>query len=160
VNEGPVDIATRGAQSPGRVSRASSAITVSPKRFERWLLAFGVVVLLLGDVWRVPHLLLSRHVVCGEHGELVHEHDVEALRAPQGVAPAAPKIVDGEPRAHAHEHCSVLATAARGSAVVSLPQAEPPLRTLEPERELTFVVPHAVNPRAVLSYAPKQSPPV
>jgi hypothetical protein len=141
-----------------RVPLAPSTSAV-PARLGRWLLALGVVALLLGDVWRVPHLLLSRHVVCGEHGELVHDHDGAAAPAPHGASSGAARAEPGTPRAHAHEHCSVLATGARGTAVVSLPQAEPAREAAAAEVNLSFAAFASASPLSVLSYAPKTSPP-
>jgi hypothetical protein len=121
--------------------------------------AFGVVALLLGDVWRLPHLLFSRHVVCREHGELVHEHEQASPNAPGELVIETAKAAAGDPASHGHEHCSSLATSARGVAVVLPPHGQLDPCTAEPGCELGSFVTQLARPRPVLVYAPKQGPP-
>jgi hypothetical protein len=121
------------------------------------LWALTAITLLLGDVWRVPHLLLSRHVVCGEHGELVHEH---AAARHEPARSADDEVVPDGPTAHAHEHCAVLATATRAAALAPGSETSCVVAARPLVVALTFVPRFAPLGRAVLSYAPKQSPPV
>lgn len=124
------------------------------------VVAWSVVALLLGDVWRLPHLLLSRHVVCREHGELVHDHGEAAAHAQSEASGGAAQAAAADPASHHHEHCFVVSTSARGAAVVTLgaavvgPSAPGAVRELAPFDSVRG------RPLAVLAYAPKHGPPV
>jgi hypothetical protein len=117
------------------------------------------VALLLGDVWRLPHLLFSRHVVCREHGELVHEHGEAAPLATGEPSVEAARASAGDPASHGHEHCSSLATSARFVALVLPPHGQISACTAEAGRELAWFDADPARPLAVLVYAPKQGPP-
>lgn len=129
-------------------------------RFARLVVACGILALLLGDVWQLPHLLFTRHVVCREHGELVHEHEEAAPRAPGEGRTETARISGAEAVSHGHEHCSSVATSARGVAIVLPPPARVTLLNVEPERRLASVERDSTRPLTVLVYAPKQGPPV
>jgi hypothetical protein len=128
-------------------------------RYARYVVALGVAALLLSDVWRLPHLLFSRHVVCREHGELVHQHEEAASRAPGEPIAEIARASTADPALHGHEHCSTLATSARGVAVVLAPQGQISLLAAEAGRELASFDADAARPLTVLVYAPKQGPP-
>ena len=113
------------------------------------------------------HLLLARHVVCPEHGELVHADAAGAVHAHGGVAAAAAPargraISTGHGDAsaeHADEHCAVLGSRREHAIVPAAYQA------LSAASEGTAVeTPAAANPqyeaRPRYDVAPKQSPPV
>ena len=127
----------------------------------RVLLSACIAALLLGDVWRSLHLLHARHVLCPEHGELVHRAaaapapDAEAA-ASHGAQPAA--ITVAAIAGHGHEHC--ISFWARREL------AGPPLRAII---ELTPPPALAARPidapglggrSVLLSFAPKTSPPL
>src|SRR5262245_7301605 len=121
----------------------------------RVLLAACIAALLLGDVWRSLHLLHARHVLCPEHGQLVD--------ADQGVsrgisAGASAQAFPGETADHHHEHCGLAAAPSRLS-LLTVPSAGPSVRASTESRLLAPPRAAAVASRAVLAYAPKQSPP-
>jgi hypothetical protein len=125
----------------------------------RPLWALGVLALLLSDVWRVPHLLMVRHQVCGEHGELVHEHQ-------RGIAPGSQPtdVVTGSaspaaPGGHHHDHCGLVATLGRSAAVLSISSGVLGTGPASTSRVLSFRVLPRPDPESVLAYAPKLSPP-
>jgi hypothetical protein len=113
------------------------------------------------------HLLLSPHVVCPEHGELVHADAAGAIHA-HGVAGAESSIGEGpaisavhaEAAAeHGDEHCAVLGSR-REHAIVPAPYQG--LHAAASSDAM--VVPAAASARhearARYDVAPKQSPPV
>jgi hypothetical protein len=118
-----------------------------------------VLALLLGDVWRVPHLITVHHRVCREHGELVHEHEGGLARDSQPVE-LARSAIPALPGGHHHDHCALVATTARSAAVLTVPFVPALEDGTSSSTLLSFgdgTVPH---PARVLAYAPKQSPPV
>lgn len=121
----------------------------------RVLLALLMAALLLGDVFRGLHLLHARHVLCAEHGELVDAEDVgTASPGAAGHAEALPGDGDG----HHHEHCGLSAAPARSAhlcvASATASVVPRPVSTLLRAGHV-----HVAATRAVLTYAPKQSPP-
>jgi hypothetical protein len=116
-----------------------------------------VVSLHAADLFRGAHLLSVRHAVCAEHGELIHAHGVSAGGARQGSdhAEVAPPAGAG----HEHEHCGV-STPGSKAGVATVMQPAP----LVGEGSFTAIVGltemRPADGRAVLAYAPKQSPPV
>ena len=120
------------------------------------LFALCTAALLLGDVFRGFHLLHVRHVLCAEHGELV---DAESGMSAASTTSERTEALPGGSDAHHHDHCGIAAAPARTSHL-AIASAAPSLRPLSGHR---FVPKSFVRPaqgRAVLSYAPKQSPPV
>jgi hypothetical protein len=111
----------------------------------------------------ITHLLLTRHAVCLEHGELVHADD-EALAASRSLTPpAATGLAIGSARSsaaaeHADEHCAVLATR-REYAILSAPAQA----LAAPLASKDAAAPTSGTPRgegrARYDVAPKQSPP-
>lgn len=122
----------------------------------RVLFALCTAALLLGDVFRGFHLLQVRHVVCAEHGELV---DAENVATTSHAASGRTEALPGNGDAHHHDHCGIAAAPAR-TAHLAVASAAPSVR---PPSSRLFVPKSFVRvalSRAVLSYAPKQSPPV
>jgi hypothetical protein len=127
-----------------------------PARRKVWaaLVAAWALLTLLTDVFHAGHLLMVRHVSCPYDGALVHESDLTAQ------ARKASKPVRGAPASllpqHEHEHCdslfishhhaTLLAGSERFDATAILAQAG----IAERSRQVGA---------AVLSYAPKLSPP-
>lgn len=110
----------------------------------------------------ITHLLLTRHAVCLEHGELVHAED-DALAAGALAAPAPGGVAIGSARGsavaeHADEHCAVLATR-REYAILSAPAQA----LAAPVAGSDAALPPSDTPRAEgrarYDVAPKQSPP-
>lgn len=129
-----------------------------PKRSAptRVLLALCISALLLGDVFRGFHLLRVRHVLCAEHGELVDaDIGTGAARSTSGRTEALP----GGGDAHHHDHCGIAATPSR-TAHLAIATAAPSVCAIAGLCLLPKAFVHAGQSRTVLSYAPKQSPPV
>src|SRR5690349_9792843 len=74
----------------------------------RLLVVLCAVALCAGDLFRGLHLLTTRHVVCAEHGELVHADDLPPAPASHAADRAAASP-SGE-TAHHHDHCDLAAT--------------------------------------------------
>jgi len=125
----------------------------------RLLVVLCALSLFAGDLFRGLHLLTTRHVLCPEHGELIHAgEEAPAQRSgdTQDRAAVAPDGASG----HHHDHCGVAATRPREEHGVAT--APSPLAGVAPKAVATSAVPQL--PRVVrvpvLSYAPKVSPPV
>ena|SRR5947207_7603182 len=119
------------------------------------LLSLAIAALLLGDVFRGVHLLHTRHVVCPEHGELVDADEADARTgATNGRAEALPDTPGG----HHHDHCGIAAVPSRLSRAVVAPA---PTHVSASERGVACGTrcTRRLQGRAVLTYAPKQSPP-
>jgi hypothetical protein len=122
----------------------------------RVLFALCTAALLLGDVFRGFHLLHVRHVLCPEHGELV---DAENATATPSTASGRTEALPGNGEAHHHDHCAIAAAPSR-SAHLALACVAPSIRPLAGHRFVPKSFVRTALSRAVLSYAPKQSPPV
>jgi hypothetical protein len=129
------------------------------ERAARVLLAL-VASALLALPAQLAHFLLVRHVVCAEHGELVHAGPgaerpaarVGAERRTPGVALRAAAV------GHEHEHCA-FASAARDGLAVGRQRAIVAAAAL-PVAALSSARPLLQGPRVVLfRLAPKTSPP-
>jgi hypothetical protein len=109
------------------------------------------------QLWPTLHHALFAHAVCAEHGELVHvsAHTAHLDRTPQEPSPAWTPAAGGD---DAHDHCKLPPgthePAAEPSSASALVSASPRLAAspLAHDDELT-------RPIAILSLAPKQSPP-
>ena len=121
------------------------------------LVALCLFIALLPDVWRLAHFVAVHHVACPYDGVLIHEDEV-----PSGRRAAAP---DAPPHAlpvsvvphHGHGGCCDLATLTR-------PLAAPLSLAWTAEfEERSYLAPLELQSHqlrsAVLSYAPKLSPP-
>ncbi|HEX3597296.1 MAG TPA: hypothetical protein VHU80_19450 [Polyangiaceae bacterium] len=122
----------------------------------RVFLALCMAALLLGDVFRGLHLLHARHVLCPEHGELV-DADETSARAPGANARA--EALPGGSGARHHEHCGLAAAPSRLSHL-AIASAGPCIQAEALSAVLSSACSVAVQGRAILSYAPKQSPPL
>ena len=131
----------------------------------RVLLAACIAALLLGDVWRSLHLLHAHHVLCPEHGELVDapgaspEGNADQVLS-RGISPGgSAQALPGGATDHHHEHCGLAAAPSRLS-LLTVPGAGPSVRASTTVRLLIEPAATVTASRAVLAYAPKQSPPV
>jgi hypothetical protein len=130
----------------------------------RVLLAACIAALLLGDVWRSLHLLHARHVLCPEHGELVDDPG----KSPEGDADEAlsggtstgggAQALPGGGADHHHEHCGLAAAPSRQS-MLAVASAGPSIGASAAGSLLLEPAGTGATSRAVLAYAPKQSPP-
>lgn len=117
-----------------------------------------VITLFAGDLFRGVHLLTTRHVLCPEHGELIHADDAAPPARASSTTERAAIAPDGA-SPHHHNHCDVAAIRSNdGTAVVSGTACavfDAPFAALA-------LGPALGRPASlsVLSYAPKQSPPV
>jgi hypothetical protein len=117
--------------------------------------ASWAVLTLLTDVFHVGHLLVVRHVSCPYDGALVHEGEP----GPRASAPV--KFFRGAPASvvpqHEHESCGSLFTSRPPTTFpavgveLELPGDEPKSSKIHRDAHLLGV--------AILSYAPKLSPP-
>ena len=123
-----------------------------------------VVVMVVAELVALGHTWTERHVVCPEHGELVHAGAADAVGQPvlgeQAVLRAAPVPEPGRDEGHGeHEHCLALtcgqhvATVAAGGPGVWLADRAPDLW-------VSVRAPARVGGVALLHRAPKTSPPV
>ena len=122
----------------------------------RVLFALCTTALLLGDVFRGFHMLHVRHVVCAEHGELV---DAESGTAAATTSSGRTEALPGNGYVHHHDHCGIAAAPSR-TAHLAIASAPPSIRPLSEHRFVAKSFVRTPRGRAVLSYAPKQSPPV
>jgi hypothetical protein len=123
-----------------------------------WVAVLCLAALLVGDLFRGFHLLSAHHVVCAEHGELVHAGEAgvgQAASPSAGHAEALP----GNSSAHHHDHCDVAAASPRVSGAAILPAALGVGVAFSAGVLPSWDSP-SVGAVAVLAYAPKQSPPV
>jgi hypothetical protein len=128
------------------------------KALGRFVVLLCVAALVSGDLLRGLHLLTSRHVLCAEHGELIHadgDSQLASRSAPADGAAAEP----GAPISHHHEHCDLAAARSRNSATAARFVA---VSVSDPFASRLYGVPeHTVlRELSVLDYAPKQSPPL
>jgi hypothetical protein len=126
------------------------------RALQRVLFALCTAALLLGDVFRGFHLLHVRHVVCAEHGELV---DAENLSPTAGTASDRTEALPGNGDAHHHDHCGIAAAPSR-TAHLAIASAAGSIRPLSGHHFVSKSFVRVAQGRAILSYAPKQSPPV
>ena len=123
----------------------------------RRLIACALSVLVLaGQLGSLAHSMLVRHVVCAEHGDLVHDDGSESLAAAVGdlAAVQSSPAID----THAHDHCLLTLLRREQTAVASLARAVD-----LPSASCVSAVVRREQPRAVgslLHVAPKLSPPV
>ncbi len=125
--------------------------------FARLVVALAVLAFSFADLFRGVHLLAERHVVCAEHGELVHAGERAEPNGPNAGGPT--RVDPAAPGAHHHDHCGLAAFSPREShALVSA--APRVFVTALAERVLAAPELASVPAAAVLAYAPKLSPPV
>lgn len=137
--------------------------TSPPKRLRAFVVLVAAVSL-FAQISSFAHFLLVRHVVCPEHGELIHAGDADhaavhsSRQESDGETPASRGLA-AFANGHEHDHCSLLsqrreqwALPAQGLTLKPPPAIE--LSTLE--WTSTSVQPLSI-PRFLL--APKGSPP-
>jgi hypothetical protein len=127
-------------------------------------LALGLALFaLVGQLSSSAHLLLVRHAVCPEHGELIHAASGEPRRsehakAPDGKLALVQASADGDEFADAHGHCPIAThRRERGvpSAAAARIEAADSVRALYiPTQQQAFAF-----GGALLLLAPKNSPP-
>jgi hypothetical protein len=116
------------------------------------------LALISADLFRGIHLLTTRHVVCAEHGELIHADEGPVASSQPGVA-EKPQIAPGNATGHHHDHCDLAAARPRTTAAVAPPRAAQ-IPSATPTTTIQRPDLPGTDGLAVLIYAPKQSPPV
>ena len=132
----------------------------------RYLAAFLASLTLAAQILSLSHEGLVRHVVCAEHGEVVHADRVDSpagtsSKALERAATERSAAVRGElgaNEAHGHEHC-LIAAHRRERTVLSMSGAF--TNVSGPERETAAARPEVLRPAAIAIYrvAPKTPPP-
>jgi hypothetical protein len=147
------------------MSRMTRSIARSRPATKRALTIVVAVFSLLAQATSFAHLLLVRHEVCLEHGELIHASEADGehlLRVPRdrGTQYAIVEAgVTAEVR-HAHDHCDALSERRKS------PFYLPPRLSgaLPPAASVLMMGGAEAPPRlygaALLLLAPKNSPPV
>jgi hypothetical protein len=119
-------------------------------------------LLLSAQFLALGHLLIVRHTICPEHGEMIHSGPsgaVQAMRPIRAGAAVDPALDGGAvPSEHAHDHCRALAnTRERFAMLPALDLMPGSLLVATTGPTLSYV---ALAPAvAVLLLAPKNSPP-
>ena len=119
-------------------------------------------LLLAAQLATLGHLLIVRHTICPEHGEMIHSglpSQAQTIRPPHQGSAADPALGGGAPPAeHAHDHC--LARANPRERFALLPALDSMFGPLPAATKLPPRLAVAVAPAvAVLRLAPKNSPP-
>jgi hypothetical protein len=130
-----------------------------PAQVRYGLVGVLTVLALLSDVWRLGHLLLVRHVACPYDGVLVHADELPTVAAQGPRAGRDPRLREATaaPR-HEHEDCCARSAVHRPLAFAFACQNV--VGALEPSLSLPSPSAEGGAVRAVLSYAPKLSPPI
>ena len=132
-----------------------------PHRWQAWYAVIATLALLafFGDVGRTGHLLLTHHVRCPYDGALIHDDELPAgaRTASTETSARTPLPVSAVPR-HEHHDCDVYGAFHRFSAIIVPGQGE--VHRAEVSELSSQPDPRQRVARAVLSYAPKLSPPV
>lgn len=119
-------------------------------------------LLLSAQLLALGHLLIVRHTICPEHGEMIHSGPpgaVQAMRPTREGAAVDPALDGGAvPSEHAHDHCLALANPRERFAM--LPALDlMPGSLLVPTTGPTLSYVALAPAVAVLLLAPKNSPP-
>ncbi len=136
----------------------------TPTRRFGWRALHAVVLALavsglLADVWRGAHLLLESHLRCPYDGAYMHAGDLPpVLRWATRVGEPRRGLPSSAVPRHDHADCDVFGGAGRFA--VTLTVCRPIARRLVSRAPSAAVQCDAVLPCAVLSYAPKLSPPL
>jgi hypothetical protein len=127
-------------------------------------LALGLALFaLIGQLSSSAHLLLVRHAVCPEHGELIHAASSEPSRtehtkAPEAKASLVQASADADELTDGHGHCSIAAQRReRGvpnAASARVAASESIVARSAPAQQQVFAF-----GGALLLLAPKNSPP-
>jgi len=133
---------------------------LSPRLLRRTRARYGLSVFaflaVASQLGSVAHLALVRHVECADHGEMV---EVSASAAPSSDHEDLTAAFHEEAApTHGHDHCSVV-TLRRERTQIS---ASPAVAEPQPRTDLGRTLVRAIAPPpsiAILSFAPKNSPP-
>jgi len=143
--------ATPSAPPKTRVGVASPALRAGA--------ASLALLCVLGELTSLGHMLLTRHVVCPEHGELIHATELASTHV-AAQPPTAEVTWTRAPNAgHAHDHCG-LACTHRVSAVPVSPAIALSTPPCSRGAESPHQAPNLRDGRDLHRLAPKQSPPV
>ena len=125
--------------------------------FLGWLVPLA---LLAGQLSSLAHSMAVAHARCPEHGELVHRTAVAPAAAPAALALGAPSAVvsDTAIAGHGHEHCISF----WGRRELAGPPPRPSIELAPPPALATRPIDATAfgGRSALLSFAPKTSPPV
>ncbi len=141
----------------------SSVRTPTRARRYGWRAVRAVVVALavsclFADVWRGAHLLLESHLRCPYDGADMHASDLPPdLRSVALAGEPRRRLPSSAVPRHEHANCDVFGAADRFAATLTVcrPTARHRMNRVAPAASEC----NAVRPLAVLSYAPKLSPP-
>jgi hypothetical protein len=154
-----------------RVNRSRATVASSPRArgagWRTWIAALTVAVVAVAPLLGVFHRASVRHAVC-EHGDLIEPEQGSGHSEARGQVEGAASIdaplaalagIDGRAPAalHDHAHCPVGTLARAGVAVTAPASALVSLLEVTLSEAPRPDVPFA--PRAILSAAPKTSPP-
>ena len=120
------------------------------------LAAICATVTVGGQALGTLHYVVVRHVVCAEHGELIHESASvhQAARTQSGPDAA----LRASSAAHAHDHCGLLARANDERPALATASAVSPSPNFA-YTSLSDSVELVRSSADILLFAPKQSPP-
>lgn len=110
---------------------------------------------------QLMHFALVQHVVCSDHGELVHQsasHEAHAERADAGQEQGQGPALHADAGAHDHEHCAFAATT-REALALPPPHAVVTIGATARSAQLTAITSDALCCDALFRLAPKTSPP-
>jgi len=154
-----------------RVDRSRATVASSPRargvRWRAWIAALTVAVVAVAPLLGVFHRASVRHAVC-EHGDLIEPEHASGHSEARGQVEVAASIaalsatvagIEGRAPAalHDHAHCPVGTLARAGVGVTAPASALVSLLEVTMSEAPRADVPFA--PRAILSSAPKTSPP-
>src|ERR1700687_2966371 len=130
-----------------------------------YLTAATAFVSLLAQLSSIADLALFRHVVCPEHGELVHLEEEAAPAPGLAATPSNRGQVDVSIHAKAqwqagkHDHCSL---AAHRREIATGSRAQIPVPEVAPSFAVARIAEHAPrsSPVPIFRLAPKNSPPI
>jgi hypothetical protein len=129
----------------------------------RYLLASIACLVLVTQISTFAHLLVVRHVVCPQHGELVHADDEappsDGATLPSGENPRGSAVRTGRETNEDHVHCPVAMHRRQTSVVPAGMFTIAPARAAETAAFAFRSIPRPA-PFALFRLAPKTSPPV
>jgi hypothetical protein len=138
----------------------TAAVRTEPwyRRRARALLALLALLSVLAPA-ELLHFVLVQHVVCAEHGELVHESGVaHAAPAEGGGASGQGPGLHADAVAHDHEHCGVAAASREALALPPAP-AVAAISAATSDALLSASRSAVSGSEALFRLAPKTSPP-
>lgn len=145
--------------------------------YTRVVAALSLLCFAMGNLGALIHQATTTHVVCPEHGELIHGGEpekagtgagslsvslVDRLQALAGAArqPADPRAGDALPRtsSHEHDHCYISCASRERLAGVSVQRTDRDA-PIPARVALALAVGHEPAGRTLYRTAPKTSPP-